>query len=150
MTDTASAASEGAASEGAASEGAAPVNSAVQGGVPGEDSGTKGLSNLKGVSNSQPADAGRIVELSDLRVSRRVKPDYPAIARKRREEGTVTLLITLEGANVLSVKVEKSSGFSALDEAAAAAVRRWRFEPDSRARSRRIQARVPVTFRLKP
>jgi protein TonB len=82
-----------------------------------------------------------------LKVSRRVKPDYPAIARRRREEGTVTLLITLEGANVSSVKVEKSSGFSALDEAAAAAVRRWRFEPHKSAG--KIQARVPVTFKLR-
>jgi protein TonB len=150
MTDTASTASEGIASEGgAASEGAAPVHSAARGGVSGENSGTKGVSQQAN-GGSAAADAGRIFELSDLKVSRRVKPDYPAIARKRREEGTVTLLITLEGANVLSVKVEKSSGFSALDEAAAAAVRRWRFEPDSRSRSRRIQARVPVTFRLKP
>jgi protein TonB len=108
---------------------------------------------LNGGRASGPAGgAGRIFELSDLRVSRRVKPDYPAIARRRKEEGTVTLLITLEGSNVLSVKVEKSSGYSALDEAAAVAVRRWRFEPDNgagRERPRRIQARVPVTFRLK-
>jgi protein TonB len=96
--------------------------------------------------------AGKIFELSDLRVLRRVKPDYPVIARKRKEEGTVTLLITLEGGNVSSVKVEKTSGFPALDEAAAAAVRNWRFEAGSgtgAAEPRRIQARVPVTFKLK-
>jgi protein TonB len=78
---------------------------------------------------------------------RRVKPDYPAIARKRKEEGTVTLLISLEGGNVSSVRVEKSSGFPTLDEAAAAAVRKWRFEPGKNAA--RMQARVPVTFKLR-
>jgi TonB family protein len=36
-----------------------------------------------------------------------------------------------------------------LDEAAVAAVRKWRFEPGSGARSHKIQARVPVTFKVK-
>ena len=148
------AAKTAAASENTALTNVPAASSAVQSGVSGN--GGRGASSPAG-GGLAAADAGRIFELSDLKVSRRVKPDYPAIARKRKEEGTVTLLITLEGANVLSVKVEKSSGFSALDEAAAAAVRRWSFEPDKNAggarageaRPRRIQARVPVTFRLK-
>jgi protein TonB len=79
-------------------------------------------------------------------VSRRVKPDYPIAARRRREEGTVTLLITLDGGSVSRVEVERSSGSSMLDEAAAAAVRRWRFE--TARGSGRLRARVPVTFKL--
>ncbi len=98
--------------------------------------------------NSTPAlskgeKSGGVVDVADLKVLRRVKPDYPAIARRRREEGTVTLLLTLEGDGVADVKVEKSSGFSTLDEAAVAAVRRWRFE-----NAGKTLARVPVTFRL--
>jgi protein TonB len=110
---------------------------------------------LKSQGGGRPAGAetgegqGKIFELSDLKVSRRVKPDYPAIARKRKEEGTVTLLLTIEGASVSGVKVEQTSGFPMLDEAAIAAVRKWRFEPGAGTRFHKLQARVPVTFRLK-
>ncbi|GHS99750.1 hypothetical protein AGMMS50276_23990 [Synergistales bacterium] len=85
----------------------------------------------------------KVVDVSSLSVSRRVRPDYPAIARKRKEEGTVVLIITLDGTNIVRVDVEKSSGFSSLDSAAVVAVKKWRFD-----NSGKIQARVPVTFRL--
>jgi protein TonB len=137
--------------EGGATSAGAASTGAVSGGVAG----------LPGGGTAADADVGggggegKIFEISDLRVSRRVKPDYPVIARKRKEEGTVTLLITIEGASVSSVKVEKTSGFPMLDEAAAAAVRKWRFEPGGagawpdRAQPYKVQARVPVTFKLK-
>ncbi|MDR2174541.1 MAG: TonB family protein [Synergistaceae bacterium] len=131
--------------ENSASESAALINGTSK------NSARSGISaGGAGTAAGAETGSGRILGLSDLRVLRRVKPDYPAIARKRKEEGTVTLLITLEGGNVLSVKVEKSSGFSALDGAAAAAVRRWRFEVKNAGmgRASKIQARVPVTFRL--
>jgi protein TonB len=142
LTDSASAVETSAASEARSNVSGKQGTSNPRGGT---SNPKGGLSNPAG--GGLAAGAGKIFELSDLKVSRRVRPDYPAIARKRKEEGTVTLLITLEGANVLSVTVEKSSGFSALDEAAAAAVRRWRFEPGRNAA--RVQARVPVTFKLK-
>ena len=94
-------------------------------------------------SRTVSGGGSEIVDVSRLRVSYRLKPDYPAIARRRGEEGTVTLLLMLEGGGVSSVSVEKSSGFSTLDEAAVAAVRRWRFE-----NAGKIPVRVPVTFRL--
>ncbi|GHS90016.1 hypothetical protein AGMMS49957_14640 [Synergistales bacterium] len=90
------------------------------------------------------ARGAEIIDVSSLSVSRRVKPDYPAIARKRKEEGTVVLLINIDGANVVGVDVEKSSGFSSLDSAAVAAVRKWRF--DNRGK---IVARVPVAFQIR-
>ncbi|GHV37399.1 hypothetical protein FACS1894187_14010 [Synergistales bacterium] len=99
-----------------------------------------------GVSSGVTEDArgAKIVNVSSLSVSRRMKPEYPAIARKRKEEGTVVLLITLDGTNVVGVDVEKSSGFSSLDGAAVAAVKKWRFDNHGK-----IVARVPVTFQLR-
>jgi protein TonB len=57
-------------------------------------------------------------------------PAYPAGARLRREQGTVLLRLYIgaDGA-VERVATLRSSGVPALDEAAAAALARWRFLP---------------------
>lgn len=119
----------------------ASTSALVAGGSVGSGGGSGGGSG-SGTGRGR-GESGGVVDVADLKVLRRVKPDYPAIARRRREEGTVTLLLTLEGDGVTAVTVEKTSGFSALDEAAVAAVRRWRFE-----NAGRTLARVPVTFKL--
>jgi protein TonB len=58
------------------------------------------------------------------------RPDYPPIARKAGVDGTVTLhvVIGVDG-KVEEVKVATSSPKFIFDEAAAAAVRNWRYEP---------------------
>jgi periplasmic protein TonB len=59
------------------------------------------------------------------------KPDYPSISLRNHEEGTVTieLLVDTSG-KITSAKVQKSSGFPSLDEAALKVVQRnWRFPP---------------------
>lgn len=57
-------------------------------------------------------------------------PEYPRIARKRGWEGTVLLLIqvTPEGHSA-SVRVHRTSGHDALDNAAVEAARTWTFIP---------------------
>lgn len=57
-------------------------------------------------------------------------PRYPVESRRKREQGTVLLSLTLgiDGA-VDSISVSKSSGFSRLDHAALDAVRKWRWRP---------------------
>lgn len=57
-------------------------------------------------------------------------PRYPVDCRRRREQGTVVLALTLgvDGA-VQSISVARSSGFPRLDEAALGAVRSWRWAP---------------------
>ncbi len=57
-------------------------------------------------------------------------PTYPLAAKRRGDQGTVLvhLIVTANGL-AKNVAVEKSSGFPALDEAAVAAVRNWRFVP---------------------
>lgn len=60
-------------------------------------------------------------------------PRYPVESRRRKEQGTVELLLILgiDGA-VESISVAKTSGFARLDDAALSAVRRWRWQPTSR------------------
>jgi periplasmic protein TonB len=78
-----------------------------------------------------PAPAGP-VQASDLgaRVVFAPAPRYPVQSRRRREQGTVELLLTLStSGTVESIAVSSSSGFARLDDAALSAVRRWRWEP---------------------
>lgn len=78
------------------------------------------------------------------------RPVYPRSCRQRREEGVVTLSIsvTAEG-EVESVVVVESSGYPELDKAAVSAARRAGFSPavrDGRAVPGTVQ--VPIVFRL--
>lgn len=78
-------------------------------------------------------------------------PDYPVQARLQRLEGRVVLLAQIDAAGLItSLGVEESSGHSLLDQAALAAVRRWRFAP---ARSGEVavasQVLVPVSFSIR-
>ena len=58
------------------------------------------------------------------------KPDYPSASRRMEEEGTVTLkfLIGVDG-KVMQADIEKSSGFTRLDEAARNALSKCQFRP---------------------
>lgn len=77
-------------------------------------------------------------------------PDYPPLARRLREQGTVKLrvLVTPEG-QARQVELEESSGSPRLDAAARSAVTRWRFVPARRG-ERPVEAWVivPVVFSL--
>jgi len=77
-------------------------------------------------------------------------PRYPLVARRRGEEGTVTLRVHVQRDGVpASVGLEKSSGSNALDNAALEAVRAWRFAP-ARQGEEAVDAwvLVPIVFRL--
>jgi protein TonB len=86
-----------------------------------------------------PAVAGPVEYLTDPR------PVYPYIARQRREEGTVLLLVTLDAAgNPTNVSIAQSSGYSILDKAAQEQVSAsWRFKPGQAS-----TVEVPVEFHL--
>jgi len=67
----------------------------------------------------------------DPKFKRRFQPEYPPTSRRLGEEGSVVLqvLVGVDG-NVQDGKVQKSSGFPRLDEAALKhALRAWRFTP---------------------
>jgi len=58
------------------------------------------------------------------------RPEYPAQSKRLGEEGTVVLLLlVMEDGRVGDAKVDKSSGFPRLDDAALRESRRWRLIP---------------------
>lgn len=58
------------------------------------------------------------------------EPAYPPLSRRLGEHGRVLLRVLVDASgNVEAVEIRSSSGHRRLDEAAAAAVRRWRFLP---------------------
>lgn len=77
-------------------------------------------------------------------------PRYPYSARRRRQEGRVTLRVQVSATGrTTAVVVRNSSGHGLLDDAAVEVVRRWRFVP---ARKSGIAVAgvvdVPIVFRL--
>ena len=78
------------------------------------------------------------------------QPEYPASAKRLEQEGVVGLLLFVgPDGRVTEVQVEKSSGYPALDQAAAAEARRWRFLP-AQNEGQPVGAwhRISVRFRL--
>jgi protein TonB len=99
-------------------------------------------------AESRGAASGRLS--SHARYLSNPKPEYPAEARRERQEGVVLVSIEV-GANGRAgeVSLGRSSGFPLLDEAAVEAVRRWSFAPAEEAGvpvSSRVE--VPVRFSL--
>jgi len=102
---------------------------------------------------ARPPDAsasGPIVRAARPRGGYQVRPVYPEAARRAGVQGTTLLRIFIEkDGRVTNVNVERSAGHQALDEAAAEAVRRWRFEPALNATGPvSVSALVPVEFRI--
>lgn len=77
----------------------------------------------------------------DAKVLKRVAPDYPADAMRRKQEGSVEVgyTVTREG-KVTDVHVDSATTPGVFDEEAMAAVRKWRFDP-------RREDGVPVDFK---
>lgn len=78
-------------------------------------------------------------------------PAYPMASRRKRETGTVVLqLVISEEGRVVDVSLHRSSGFPALDQAAIAAVRKWRWSATIRdGRRVSITGLVQIPFVLK-
>jgi len=78
------------------------------------------------------------------------KPEYPAFARRMRMEGMVMLKVLVSPlGTALKVEVAHSSGYEILDNAAAGAVRNWRFVPARHGDSPVDEwVQVPVAFSL--
>lgn len=83
-----------------------------------------------------PADMSR--EVSPARVDARYastnpRPQYPSMARRLGQEGTVVLevVVSTEGL-AKSVRIQESSGYELLDQAALQAISKWKFVPAKR------------------
>lgn len=77
-------------------------------------------------------------------------PVYPALARRRGDEGKVLLKVRVSAqGEALNIAIAKSSGNELLDGAAVEAVTRWRFVPARRG-DEPVESSVivPMTFRL--
>ena len=77
-------------------------------------------------------------------------PAYPMLARERGYEGTIHLDVeVLPSGHCGDLRIAQSSGYAILDDAAASAVRRWRFKPATRGqRPMALWVEIPITFRL--
>lgn len=79
------------------------------------------------------------------------QPPYPPMARRQNQEGRVVLRVVVEpDGRASAVSVKTSSGFSLLDDAAMAAVSKWKFVPARRG-SDAVSATVlvPIRFSLR-
>jgi protein TonB len=78
-------------------------------------------------------------------------PLYPESARRRGVEGTAQVALRLAASGrVDDVRLHRTSGDAALDGAALASVRRWRFDPPPPgAEWRDLWFLVPIEFRLR-
>ena len=77
---------------------------------------------------------------------------YPLSARRRGEEGTTVVRARVDATgSVAHAEVARSSGVEAIDEAAVAAVRSWRFLPAlDKGNPVASDVELPVVFRLRP
>ena len=78
------------------------------------------------------------------------KPEYPSISRRLEETGSVLLaLLVDEEGKVIDGKIEKSSGFGRLDNAALSALQMCQFTPGmANGKPEKAWARVPYTWKL--
>jgi periplasmic protein TonB len=79
------------------------------------------------------------------------RPAYPSSARRLGVQGTTLLsVLVADDGRVAEVVVKQSAGHPDLDQAAADAVRRWRFEPARRgSEAVAMWVLLPVEFRLR-
>lgn len=77
-------------------------------------------------------------------------PEYPLAARRRGQQGTVVVSVTVNPVGrAIAVALKESSGFELLDQAALRAVAAYEFEP-ARVGGRAVESQieVPVRFQL--
>jgi protein TonB len=98
-------------------------------------------------ATSAPAQPGIRARPNYLR---NPEPPYPAVARRRRQQGTVLLAVSVSAAGrATRVGLKQTSGHPALDAAALGAVGEWDFEPARNGATKvDSEIEVPVRFRL--
>jgi len=97
-----------------------------------------------------PAPARVELPSSDADYLQNPRPAYPALSKRLGEQGKVMVraLIAADG-TVSRAEVSQSSGFDRLDQAALAAVQKWRFVPGKRnGVAEAMWHQIPVNFVL--
>lgn len=78
-----------------------------------------------------------------------IRPRYPFRARAGGQEGAVTVRVRVSAEGRMeSAEVVRTSGFTALDEAAIGAINRARFAPAERG-ERRVAGEIDLTFEFR-
>ena len=113
------------------------------GGSSGNEVNSGGGNELDGESDS---NEDTIIDASRLTVTKRIPAEYPMISRRRRDQGTVVLILDIRSGRVTKAEIEKSSGHSALDESAKKAVSAWEF--DTSGFEEPLSARISFVFSL--
>jgi protein TonB len=105
---------------------------------------------IEPVVESGKSGAGPLVTEPSLDMRRFSEPLYPPAARRSGHEGTVQLsLLVGPNGKVLEVKLDRSSGYTLLDESALREARRWRFVAGTQdGEAVAMWTKIPVTFRL--
>ncbi len=87
---------------------------------------------------------------ADLDYLNNPAPRYPAMSKRLGETGEALVRVRVQpDGSVSDIRLEKTSGFERLDQAALAAVRRWRFAPARQGENAvAAWALVPVRFEL--
>jgi protein TonB len=76
----------------------------------------------------EPAPSPPTARVLEVLPGENPPPEYPATARRRHLEGTVVVRVEVAATGaVVACRLAQSSGHAVLDDAALAAVRRWRF-----------------------
>ncbi len=128
---------------------APPVESTgVAGGVSGGVTGGT-VGGVVGGRGDSPVPVGMVAR--PPMVVKRVMPVYPATARRRGVEGLVKLEAVLDAKGRVEESVRILQSIAELDEAAIAALRKWRFAParDAEGREVRVILEVPIRFVLR-
>lgn len=101
---------------------------------------------------ADPAPPAPVIVFPEIDARRGLsEPMYPAKEIRLEHTGTVILSVYVLGnGRVGEVRVEKSTGYPALDEAAAREARSWRLKPGTRdGVPIAMWKQIPITFRLK-
>jgi protein TonB len=131
--------------ETAADPGGAMVGagSAEGGPLPGDAAGGRGQGDGK-------AGKGTILVPGEF-LTGNAPPRYPLVARRKGWEGTVVIELRVsDSGRVQEARIEKSSGYAILDDAALGAVRNWRIAVNGKPAETTLKFTVPVIFKLTP
>jgi TonB family protein len=107
-------------------------------------------------SNQKETGAGKKAAPEDFeegsarRLIHRVEPEYPQEARTKHIQGVVTLDVQIGGEGAVQ-NIAVVQGDPLLAEAAVAAVRQWRYQPNTvDGQPTEMQTRVRIRFTLPP
>ncbi len=106
---------------------------------------------IAAVPSRESGPVGAVTQSARPQGGYQVRPSYPFTARRLGIQGTALLKVhVLVDGRVGEVVVQDSAGHPDLDQAAADAVRRWRFDPARRGGEPvAMWVLLPVEFRLK-